>query len=295
MSLVLRAVDRCPQPWRGYLTLARLQGAGWFYLFPGLWSIALASHHWPSVWLIVVFAIAAVLVHGAGSTINDVVDRKADRLIERTASRPVAAGDVTPGNALVFAAAQTVVLLALLALVSIPAAVVTAVSYPLIIIYPFMKRITYWPQAWLGVVFNWYALAGWIAITHKIQAPALLLWAAGSFWTLGYDTIYAQQDKKEDVGAGVKSTAIRLGAASRAFIAVFYSLFFALIIAAGAAAGINRIFYLLLIPAAVQLGWQLKTLDIDDPTDCQAKFLSNRLLGWLVLGALTIAQVITVH
>jgi 4-hydroxybenzoate polyprenyl transferase len=198
---------------------------------------------------------------------------------------------VSVPRATAFAVVQATAALALLWSVRGSAAAAVALSYPLFVIYPYMKRLTYLPQAWLGLCFNTYALAGSLASTGGIGAPALELWAAGFFWTLGYDTIYAHQDKEDDRRIGVKSTALLFGETTRAWVAFFYVATLAGLVAAGALAGTRWPYYLLLVPAAGHLWWQLVTLDIDDPERCRRMFVANRVFGWIVLTAVLAGQV----
>jgi 4-hydroxybenzoate polyprenyltransferase len=164
-------------------------------------------------------------------------------------------------------------------------------SLPLIVIYPLMKRITWWPQAFLGITFNWGALVGWAAATGELAAPALLLYAAGFFWTLGYDTIYAHQDKTDDALIGIKSTARRLGAATPRWLWGFYGVTLALLAAAGWSVGLGPGFHLLLLAVAGHFAWQIRTLELDDPRSCLRRFRSNRDLGLLVCLAILAGKV----
>jgi 4-hydroxybenzoate polyprenyltransferase len=152
--------------------------------------------------------------------------------------------------------------------------------------YPFMKRITHWPQIFLGLNFNWGALIGWSAVTGGLATPPLLLYLGGVFWTIGYDTIYAHQDKDDDRRIGVKSSAIALGSATQPWLFLFYAAAVLLWGLAGRAAGLAAPFWVGLALAALQLGWQAARVDIDDPADCLSKFRSNRLVGWLILGGI---------
>ncbi|WP_223838908.1 4-hydroxybenzoate octaprenyltransferase [Saccharopolyspora pogona] len=293
-SIAASVVPRAPKALLPYLQLARVHApiGSWLYLLPGLWGMALASAGLPDWRQVLLFAIGAVLVRGFGCTVNDIVDHKVDARVARTAARPIPAGSVTVAGALVFAVVQAVAALLVLAVASVPAAALVAASYPLVVAYPFMKRITYWPQAWLGLVFNSYVLAGWLAVTGRIETPALLLYVAGFFWTLGFDTIYAHQDKADDLLAGVKSAALRLGRATRTWVAGFYGATVVGIVAAGAVAGVHWTFYALLLPSVAQLYRQVATVDIDNPADCREKFVSNRFFGWLVLVAIVVGRVL---
>lgn len=182
-SVAASAVPRAPKAVLPYLQLARMHApiGSWLYLLPGLWGIALASAGLPDWRHVLPFAVGAVLVRGFGCTVNDLADREVDARVARTIARPIPAGTVTVAGALVFAVVQAVAALLVLAVASVPAAVLVAASYPLVVAYPFMKRITYWPQAWLGMVFGCYILAGWLAVAGRIETPALLLYVAGFF------------------------------------------------------------------------------------------------------------------
>jgi 4-hydroxybenzoate polyprenyltransferase len=166
---------------------------------------------------------------------------------------------------------------------------VGAASLLLIFPYPFMKRVTWWPQAWLGLTFNWGALVGWPAVAGGLATAPLLLYAAGFFWTLGYDTIYAHQDKEDDALIGVKSSARRLGARTRPFLWLFYGVTVLLLAASGWTAGMAWPFYVGLAVAAAQLAWQAATVDIDSPHDCLAKFKSNKWFGLILLAGIAAA------
>jgi len=282
-------IDRhAPAAIRPYLRLMRLDRpiGTWLLLFPGWWSIALASPGLPPPGLMLLFGIGAVVMRGAGCTVNDIVDRDFDAKVARTAGRPLPSGAVSLGRAVLFVVALLAVGLAVVAQLDRFAVLVGTASLLLVFPYPLMKRVTYWPQAWLGLTFNWGALLGWAAVTGAIAAPALLLYAAGLFWTLGYDTIYAHQDKEDDVLVGVKSTALALGAATRRWLWLFYAAALALMAAAGWAAGLAWPFYPLLALAGTQLAWQAAAVDIDAPADCLAKFQSNRWFGWALLAAI---------
>jgi 4-hydroxybenzoate polyprenyltransferase len=169
---------------------------------------------------------------------------------------------------------------------------VGAASLILVAIYPFMKRITYWPQAWLGLTFNWGALLGWAAVRGDLAAPALVLYAAGLFWTLGYDTIYAHQDKTDDALIGVKSTALKLGEKTRPWLLVFYGFAIALLGLCGFLAELAWPFYSALAIAALHFGWQTLTVAIDDQKDCLAKFKSNRDVGLIVFAGIVAGRIV---
>ncbi len=289
-------IDRwLPKAIRPYLRLARLDRpiGTWLLLFPCWWSLALALPGWPDLrWLSLsaLFAVGAVVMRGAGCTVNDILDRDLDAQVERTRVRPIPSGQVTTRQALAFMVG--LLLLGLVVLMRLPpfAIGLGVASLVLLFTYPLMKRITWWPQAFLGLTFNWGALMGWAAVTDGLAAPALWLYLAGIVWTLGYDTIYAHQDKEDDARVGVKSTALRLGRHSRPWIAGFYLATIAGLAMAEWAAGLNPLCLIGLAAAAGQLAWQLWTWNPDDPADCLLRFKSNRWFGWLVLASIVAGQ-----
>jgi 4-hydroxybenzoate polyprenyltransferase len=228
-------------------------------------------------------------MRGAGCTWNDITDREFDGKVARTATRPIPSGEVSVRGALLFMALLMLTGLAILLSFNLYAVTVGAASLLLIFPYPFMKRITWWPQAWLGLTFNWGALVGWPAVAGGLAAAPLLMYAAGFFWTLGYDTIYAHQDKEDDALIGVKSSARRLGARTRPFLWLFYGITALLLAASGWAAGISWPFYVGLAAAAAQLAWQAATVDVDSPRDCLSKFKSNKWFGLILLAGLLAA------
>lgn len=245
-----------------------------------------ATEGGPDLRLMILFALGAVVMRGAGCTFNDIVDRDYDGRVERTAHRPIPAGEVSTTQAALFLILLLFLGLLILLQLGTLAIGLGAVSLLLVFTYPFMKRVTYWPQAWLGLTFNWGAILGWAAATGGLNAAPLMLYAAGFFWTLGYDTIYAHQDKQDDAVIGLKSSALRLGRATPGWMIGFYTLTLAGIAAAGALAGLHWVFYPILALAGIQLFWQIRTLDIDHPGNCFNRFLSNRWFGWLVLAAI---------
>ncbi|MCM4084309.1 4-hydroxybenzoate octaprenyltransferase [Paractinoplanes hotanensis] len=278
-------VGRTPAVVQPYLRLMRLQGpiGTWLFVLPGWWALSLAAPGAPDFQKILLFGLAALLMRGSACAVNDVVDREFDSQVARTASRPVAAGAVSVTNAVVFAAVQAVASLALFWWAGEKAAIIVLVCLPTYIIYPFMKRMISLPQAWLGLCFNTLAFAGWAAVTGTIEAPAVLLWTAGVFWTLGYDTIYGHQDREDDRRIGVKSTALLFDRATRPWVGFFYAAAIAGLSAAGVMAHVQWPFYAFLGAAAAHLIWQLATLDIDDPVRCRLLFVSNRVTGGLIL------------
>jgi 4-hydroxybenzoate polyprenyltransferase len=282
-------VDRlAPSAFRPYARLARLDRpiGTWLLLFPCWWGIALATPGWPSLWLMALFALGAIVMRGAGCTYNDIVDRDFDARVARTADRPIPSGAVSVKQAVAFLLAQLLVGLVILLSLSMTAIWLGVLSLALVFTYPLMKRVTWWPQFFLGLAFNWGALMGYAAVADALAAPSPVLYVAGILWTLGYDTIYAHQDKEDDALIGVKSSALRLGRQTRPALFVFYIGAAIVIGLSGWLAQLAWPFTLLLAAATVQLLWQAADVDIDDPQDCLAKFKSNRLAGWLVLAAI---------
>ncbi len=277
-----------PRGVRPYLRLARIDRpiGTWLLVLPCWWSVALAMPSWPDVRLFALFAVGALIMRGAGCTLNDIVDRDIDGRVARTATRPIPSGAVSVRHAVVFLGLQLLAGLAVLTQFNGFAIALGAGALPLIAVYPFMKRITYWPQLVLGLVFNWGALLGWAAVRGALGAPALALYGAGVLWTLGYDTIYAHQDRADDPAAGVKSSARALGLGSKPWLYAFYAGTLALFALAGVAAAMKWPYFAGLTLGGVQLLWQVWDLDMDDPKDCLAKFKSNRLFSWLFLAGI---------
>lgn len=283
-----------PAPVRPYARLARLDRpiGTWLLLFPGWWGIALASQGWPDLPLMVLFGIGAVAMRGAGCTLNDIADRHFDAQVARTRSRPLPSGAVSVPQAVLFLVLQSIIGAAVLFSLNWSSVVLGIAVIALIGTYPFMKRFTYWPQVFLGLNFNWGALLGWTAVTGALAAPPLLLYLGGVFWTIGYDTIYAHQDKEDDLRIGVKSSAIALGRFTRPWLFAFYGAALLLWAAAGHMAGLGALFWVGLGGAALQLAWQAARVAIDDPADCLRKFRSNRVAGWLILAGIVAGRVI---
>ncbi len=290
-------IDRfLPAALRPYAKLMRLDRpiGTWLLLWPCWWSIVWALEKAPAgtsewlqlAWLFALFGIGAMVMRGAGCTYNDIVDRDFDAKVERTRTRPIPSGQVTVKGAIVFLGGQLLVGLAILLQLNWFAVALGAASLLLVFTYPLMKRITYWPQFVLGLAFNWGALLGWAAVAGTLAPAPLLLYAGGIAWTLGYDTIYAHQDKEDDILVGVKSTALKLGAETRPWLAGFYAAAIALFAGAGIADGLSWPFCLALALGALQLAWQVADLDLDNAADCLVKFKSNRWFGWIIAAGL---------
>ena len=285
-------VDRfLPEVARPYARLARLDRpiGTWLLLLPCWWGTALApggAGRWD---LFLLFGIGALAMRGGGCVINDLWDRDIDRRVARTATRPLASGRIGAGAALAFLAVLLLIGLAVLLQLNRPAIVTGIAVMGVVVLYPLAKRVTFWPQLVLGVAFNWGALVGWAAVRGTIETPAILLYAAGILWTLGYDTIYAHQDKADDREIGVKSTALLFGAQTKPWLAGFYAGTIALLAASGMSVGAAWPYYVAIAAAALHFVWQVATIDLDDPGDCLAKFKSNRDAGLAVVLACLIA------
>ena len=286
-------VDTLAPGWsRPYLRLSRLDRpiGSWLLLLPCWWSAALAAvaaqAHGPSVWHIALFFIGAFAMRGAGCTWNDIVDRDLDASVERTRSRPIPSGQVSRAQAALFLVLQALVGFAVLISFNSFTIGLGIASLGIVAIYPFMKRITYWPQIVLGLAFSWGALMGWAAAFGRLDGPALLLYAGSISWVIGYDTIYAHQDSEDDALIGIKSTALLFGARTKPMLTLFYGLAVVLIGAAGWTAGGGLIFALGLAAFAAHLGWQVARLDIADPDNCLKVFKSDRDAGLILFAGL---------
>ena len=314
-------VDRfAPGGIRPWLKLGRFDRPTgiWLLMLPGWQGIVLADameHRLPNLGLMGLVALGAALMRAAGCAYNDIVDRHIDAKVARTALRPIPAGQISVRQAWMFVIGCCATSFGILITLPPTAVLLGALSLVLVAAYPFMKRITWWPQAWLGLTFNWGALLGFAAATgagpalwrgmapyvvssgnvhflmravadSALRWPAILLYAAGVFWTLGYDTIYAIQDLEDDALAGVKSSARRLGAHAPLAILGFYLTSLALLLATGAAAGLGPFFYLALIAYGIQLCSQARRVRIDDPARALKLFKSNSWAGLLLVLAL---------
>ncbi|HEX4894551.1 MAG TPA: 4-hydroxybenzoate octaprenyltransferase [Hyphomicrobiaceae bacterium] len=283
-----------PAAAKPYLRLARFDRpiGSWLLLFPCWWSLALAEHAngrlWPSLWLMVLFFVGSFVMRGAGCTWNDIVDRDFDAGVARTRNRPIPSGQVSVRQAVAFGIGLCLIGLLVLLQLNTTTIFLSISSLALVALYPFAKRFTYWPQVVLGLTFKWGALVGWTAARGSLELPALLLYAGCVLWTIGYDTIYAHQDKEDDLAMGLKSTAIRFGDETRLWITGFYAaaLIFwgAAFMAAGMSPGAIPIVGFL--AAGSLLAWQVATLDTSDPTNCLTRFKSNREVGWIILATI---------
>lgn len=283
-----------PAAARPYLRLARVDRpiGTWLLLLPCWWGVALAGPGWPDPRLLFLFAVGAFVMRGAGCTINDIVDRNVDTEVARTATRPIAQGDIGLPQAFLFLALQLAIGLLILLQLNPFTVMLAIASLPLVAVYPFMKRLTHWPQLVLGLAFNWGALVGWAAVAGDVEMAAVWLYAAGVFWTLGYDTIYAHQDKEDDRRLGLRSTAILFGAATRPWLFGFYIATILLLALAGGAAGLGLVYYGALAAGAAHLAWQAANVDFDSPKDCLATFRANRIFGLIVFAGIALGRAV---
>ncbi|MGZ5813983.1 MAG: 4-hydroxybenzoate octaprenyltransferase [Xanthobacteraceae bacterium] len=294
-------VDGFAPAWiRPYLRLARLDRpiGSWLLLMPCWWSAGLAAVHARSqvnVWHLILFFIGAFAMRGAGCTWNDIVDRDLDARVERTRSRPIPAGQVTVAAAACFLALQALVGLAVLLQFNRFTVCVGFLSLVVVAVYPFMKRITYWPQIVLGLAFSWGALMGWPATFGRLDLPAFLLYAGAISWVIGYDTIYAHQDREDDALIGIKSTALLFGERTKFMLGLFYALAIALIALAGWSADGGLVFALGLGAFTAHLAWQVARLDIHNPALCLAVFKSNRDAGLILFAGLVLDAALLSH
>jgi 4-hydroxybenzoate polyprenyltransferase len=292
-------VDTTAPSWsRPYLRLARLDRpiGSWLLLMPCWWSVALAAgraHDLRSLPLdVTLFFIGAFAMRGAGCTWNDITDRDLDARVERTRSRPIPAGHVSVTQALIFLGVQALIGLAVLLQFNRFAVWTGIASLLIVAIYPFMKRITWWPQIVLGLAFSWGALMGFAAIFGRLDATAIVLYAGSICWVIGYDTIYAHQDTEDDALIGIKSTARLFADRTRPALAGFYALAVILIGVAFALAGARMAAWVGLAAFAAHLAWQLRRLQIGDPALCLRLFKSNRDAGLLLFAGLLVDAVI---
>ncbi len=291
-------VDRyLPLGFRPYARLSRLERpiGWWLLLWPCLWSLTLAvatkpAHQLPPVWQILWYAFAfwlgAVAMRGAGCTYNDLVDHKIDAKVERTRSRPLPANQTTRTRAWLWLGLQALIGLFVLLQFNHFAILLGLSSLGVVAIYPFMKRVTHWPQLVLGLAFSWGALMGWAAINGALSPAPVLMYAAGIVWTIGYDTIYAHQDKEDDVMIGVKSTALLFADHTKQWLLGFYAVMVLLMAGAFWVAGVAWPAYLGLMAATIHMGWQIWNLDISNSAQCLNLFRSNTQIGWLLFTGL---------
>ncbi len=279
--------SRTPASWHPYLSLARVDRPTgiWLLLLPCLWGLGLADTSTAGLPLgmAVIFTVGAVLLRSAGCIINDLWDRKLDISVERTRDRPLASGRLTTRQAMLFLAGLLFAGLILLLMLNRLAIILGFASLALVVTYPLMKRVTWWPQLFLGFTFNWGVLMSWAAVTGQVSTAAVLLYAGGIFWTLAYDTVYAHQDREDDARIGIKSTALRLGQRSKSFVKGFLALAIILIVLAKYTASPSILTPLLLLPIVGHAIWQMKSWDPESADSSLETFRRNTLFGALVL------------
>ncbi len=279
-------VDRwAPPPWRPYLRLGRFDRpiGIWLLLFPCWWSQTLAEVAsdvpFPDIWYLILFAIGAASMRASGCAYNDLVDRDVDARVQRTKNRPIPSGQITPAEAIAFIIATA--LIGLLVLVNFNRMTIwlAIASLLLVAAYPFAKRLVSYPQLVLGLAFNWGALVGWVAIKGSLDWAPIVLYIGCVLWTIGYDTIYAHQDKEDDALLGLGSTALRFGDDTVSYVGALYGLAVVLWLLAGALAGAHLVYFLAVTLVFLQMSWQVSTLDIRDAANCLRRFRSNRDVG----------------
>nr|XP_002717029.1 4-hydroxybenzoate polyprenyltransferase, mitochondrial [Oryctolagus cuniculus] len=280
-------VNSAPRPLQPYLRLMRLDKpiGTWLLYLPCTWSISLAAEPgcFPDWYLLSLFGTGAVLMRGAGCTINDMWDQDYDKKVTRTANRPIAAGDISTFQSFVFLGGQLTLALGVLLCLNYYSIALGAASLLLVITYPLMKRITYWPQLALGLTFNWGALLGWSAVQGSCDPSVCLpLYFSGVMWTLIYDTIYAHQDKRDDALLGLKSTALRFRENTKQWLSGFGVAMLGALSLAGVSCDQTAPYYAALVAVGAHLAHQIYTLDIHRPEDCWDKFTSNRTVGLLI-------------
>ncbi|XP_034251072.1 4-hydroxybenzoate polyprenyltransferase, mitochondrial [Thrips palmi] len=282
-----KLVNKCPLHVQPYLKLMRIDRpiGTWLLYWPCGWSIAMGASAGclPSLEMLSLFAIGAFVMRGAGCTINDLWDRDIDSKVARTQDRPLVNGSISPLDAVIFLMGQLGVGLLVLLQLNAYCVVLGASSLGLVILYPLMKRVTYWPQFILGLTFNWGALLGWAAIHGSVDlAVCLPLYLAGTCWTIFYDTIYAHQDKVDDVLLGIKSTAIKFGDNTKLWLSGFGTSMIGGLLLSGMSCGIGWPYYASVAAVASHLASQVYKLDINNPSDCANKFISNHQVGLIL-------------
>ena len=286
-------VDTVAPLWlRPYLRLARLDRpiGSWLLLMPCWWSAGLAAiaagHPYPDPWHCLLFFIGAFVMRGAGCTWNDITDRDLDAKVERTRSRPIPSGQVTVKQALAFLILQALIGLVVLLQFNAFTILCGVLSLTTVAVYPFLKRVTHWPQIGLGLAFSWGALMGWPAVFGRLDPATFILYAGSIAWVIAYDTIYAHQDREDDALIGIKSTAILFSQNTKPMLAAFFSLAVGLIGIAGWLAGAGVIFAIGLAAFALHLAWQVQRLDISNSALCLRLFKSNRDAGLILFAAM---------
>ncbi|XP_042057690.1 4-hydroxybenzoate polyprenyltransferase, mitochondrial-like [Salvia splendens] len=287
-----------PEKARPYARLARLDKpiGTWLLAWPCMWSITMAAApgSLPDIKMMMLFGTGALLLRGAGCTINDLLDRDIDTKVARTRSRPIASGVLSPFQGLCFLGFQLLLGLEILLQLNNFSRVLGASSLLLVFSYPLMKRLTYWPQAYLGLTFNWGALLGWAAVRGSLDLAVVIpLYASGVFWTLVYDTIYAHQDKEDDMIVGVKSTALRFADSTKEWISGFGAACIGSLALSGYNANLEWTYYIFLAAGSTQLAWQILTVDLSSRADCSRKFVSNKWFGAIICSGILFGRLLS--
>ena len=285
---------RMPQKAVPFIRLFRLDRpiGIWLLAWPALWGLSFASHSKNLMHvdpkLLAIFLPGVFLTRSAGCIINDIADREIDRKVARTKSRPIASGAISVQTALIILCILLLAAFGLLVMLnSLTVGLGVLVLVP-ILLYPFMKRITFWPQAMLGLCFSAAALMGWTAVAENLNLPAILLTIAVACWTIGYDTIYAHMDREDDEMIGIKSTARKFGNATQKWLTVFYSITILLLFIIGWLIGTSVIYQTAVAMATLHAGWQISTLDINNPDNCLTRFRSNNIFGIIIFVGITL-------
>ncbi|MTJ79974.1 MAG: 4-hydroxybenzoate octaprenyltransferase [Telmatospirillum sp.] len=275
---------RLPASWRPYTRLARLdRPVGiWLTLFPCLAALIQASHGFPAPWLLIVFSLGALLMRSAGSTVNDIADRRFDAHVERTRFRPLACGQLRIDQAVVFLFAELAAAAVLLFFLNPYTRMLAVCVLPLVMIYPLCKRITHWPQAILGAAFNWGMLMAWTQVARDLPPGAIVMWLGAITWQIGYDTVYAYVDAKDDARLGLKSTALLFGRKGKTCVGGFYALTVALWSVGGWLSAMSAPYALGMVIIAFHLALQVRRIDLDRPELNFRLFLSNIVTGFLL-------------
>jgi 4-hydroxybenzoate polyprenyltransferase len=276
-----------PRSWGPYARLCRLDRpiGTWLTLLPALAALAQAAGGWPEPWRVAVFSLGALLMRGIGCTINDIFDRDIDKHVERTRYRPLTSGQVSLRQALWFLLAQLAVCASLLLAINPLSRWLALALLPIVVIYPLCKRVTYWPQAVLGVCFNWGMLMAWSDTRNAVPLGAIAVYVGTILWQIGYDTIYAYIDVRDDRRLGLHSTALRFGGAGKRWIAGFYVATIALWAWGGYAIGMGWPYAVGMVLIALHLAWQLKKLDLDRPELGLGLFRANLWVGVMLVAA----------
>ncbi|MEB3702829.1 4-hydroxybenzoate octaprenyltransferase [Candidatus Bealeia paramacronuclearis] len=264
----------------------------WLLMFPCWWGVAYTSSQFPNPWFLMLFAVGSTVMRGAGCIYNDIVDHDLDKKVARTQNRPLARGDLTIPQAIIFMIVLGMIGALILFQFPDKAIAVGLCSLVLVILYPFMKRITYWPQVFLGLTFNWGIWVAWAASGQSLSLGLLFLYLGGILWTLGYDTIYACQDREDDLLMGMKSSAIKFGGSTKPALVLIYSGALFCWSVAGHLAGFHKWFYGGILAMAFHFAWQVLSLDIHHPKNCGKRFVSNIYIGAILFITIVIGKIL---